>query len=167
MSVAAVAAAPVQDGHTPVAPAVAADIGLELMVMTEVSTARAKAGDVVKLRLNRPVVIDGVIRIPAGTPAFGEVVDTRKSGMAMKRGKLAIRLVRIAATGCDLPLEGDLTTEGRGGKSDDAVKVLLAPFYAPFAPGNSAKFKAGDIVTGRLTQGAVCPLEEASHRPAA
>lgn len=127
-----------------------AGVPVELMVMTEVSTARARAGDLVKLRVHRPVEQDGVTLVPEGAAAFGEVLRVRPGGMAMKKGALAIRLTRVVVNGRDMPLDGILDTKGRGGKGDGVAKVILAPFYAPFAPGNSARFKAGEIITGRL-----------------
>lgn len=123
---------------------------IELMVMTEVTTASARRGDPVKLRVHRPVLHDGAMIVPEGAAAFGEVLDLSRSGIAMKRGGLSIRLTRVVVNGRDLPLDGAFGTRGRGGKSDDLVKVVLAPFYFPFAPGNSGKFKAGEVVTGRL-----------------
>ena len=127
-----------------------ATVPVELMVTREVTAESAKPGQLVKLVLNKSVPIEGRPAIPSGTPAFGEVVAVDPSGLAMKRGSLAIRLTRMVIDGSDVPLLGELSTKGRGGKNDDAVKVMLAPIYAPFAHGNSAKFKAGEIVTGRL-----------------
>ncbi len=144
---AAAALAAQQPVNAPVA-VPAADV--ELMVMTEVNADSARRGDPVKLRLNRAfTLVDGTI-VPEGTPAIGEVLDLKKSGMSLSRGSLAIRVLRIALPGRDIPLTGELNATGRGGKSDDAIKVLFVPVYAVFAPGNSAKFKAGEIVIAHL-----------------
>lgn len=135
-----------------VAPSPAA-IPVELMVMTEVSTSRARAGDIVKLRVNRPVERDGIVIVQPGTAAFGEVVSVKGSGAAMKRGALAIRLTRLVIDGRSVPLAGEFDARGRGGKGDDVARILLAPIYAPFASGNAAKFKAGEIISGQLLPG--------------
>ena len=142
-----VAAAPpvVEDARLPAGEAI------ELMVMTEVSGDRAQAGSIVKLMLNKPVTRGGCTLIAAGAPAFGEVVSVGKSGPALKSGSLRVRLVRLVVDGQDLPIDGDVQEKGRGGTSDDAVKVVLVPLYALFSPGNSGKLKAGDTVEAVLT----------------
>jgi len=124
---------------------------LELMVLTEVSAARAKAGDVVKLMLNKPVARGGQTLIASGSLAYGEVVAVDKAGPALKTGKLQVRLRRLVVSGQNLPIDGDVQEKGHGGTSDDAVKVILVPLYALFSPGNSGKLKAGDIVQATLS----------------
>ena len=86
--------------------------------------------------------------LPEGTTAFGEVLTSEASKAALQKGKLSARLTHIDVSGQRIEISGDLSAVGKGGKSDDAVKLILVPFYAPFAPGNNAKFKAGEIVSG-------------------
>jgi len=134
------------------ASAVGGDRTVELMVMTEVNADRSRMGDPVKFIVNHSVKLgDGTI-VPVGTPGFGEIVSLKPSGMAMQRGALSIRFVRLSLNGRDIPLAGGLTSEGRGGKSDDALQVTFAPMYAPFARGHSAKFKAGELVVAHLAE---------------
>ncbi|HUH50148.1 MAG TPA: hypothetical protein VLZ56_09885, partial [Mycoplana sp.] len=69
---------------------------------------------------------------------------------ALQRGSLSISLTHIALGDQRISLLGAFDRRGKGGKNDDAVKMLLAPMYVLFSPGNSAKLKAGDIVVGRV-----------------
>jgi hypothetical protein len=138
-------APPIEEARLP------AGTAIELMVLTEVSADRARAGDVVKLMLNKPIVRDGRTLVAAGAHAYGEVVSVGKSGPALKAGALQVRLRRLVVDGQNLPIDGSVEQKGHGGKSDDAVKVVLVPLYALFAPGNSGKLKAGDLVAAFLT----------------
>lgn len=121
---------------------------LELMVLNEVSSRTAQPGMRIVLRLNKPLLIDGKLVLAEGTPVFGEVLDTKMSGSAGSRGQLSARLTHIQNGTQRIPVTGDMSALGKGGKSDDALKWVLAPIYAPFAPGNNAKLKAGQIVNG-------------------
>lgn len=51
------------------------DMPVELMAPTEVSTADATPGMIFKLRVNKPIQVDGATVVPVGTPAFGQVVS--------------------------------------------------------------------------------------------
>lgn len=132
---------------------------VELMVVTEVSTRDAKAGTPVKLRLNKPVMAGSVTVLPVGAPAFGVVEATQGSGIALTRGSLAVRITHIEVGGRAIPLTGEVEVRGSGGKHDDVAKLLLVPFYAPFAQGNSAKLKAGELLHARLGEALPVPGE--------
>lgn len=133
------------------APSIASGTEIELMVLSEVNTRISAPGSLVRLRLNKPVMVDGKIALPVGTPAFGKVESLVKSGIAGTRGTLSVRMTHLESAGGRIPLADDLLEyQARGGKHDDAAKLLLAPFYAPFSPANSAKLKAGDLVRARI-----------------
>lgn len=123
---------------------------LELMVLNEVSSRTAQPGTRVVLRLNKPLLINGKNVLAEGTPVFGEVLETKMSGAAGAKGHLSARLTHIQNGTLRIPVTGDMSALGKGGKSDDALKWVLAPIYAPFAPGNNAKLKAGQIVNGAI-----------------
>ncbi|CAN5281036.1 hypothetical protein BH11PSE5_BH11PSE5_21030 [soil metagenome] len=122
---------------------------IKLMVLREVNSSQAKAGDIVKLMVDEPFQTEGVT-IPAGSPAFGIVREAKDAGAGLKRGRLEVQLTYIAVGDRQLPLTGELLDKGEGGKGDDAAKVLLAPIYILFARGNVAKLRAGEIVYGQL-----------------
>jgi len=133
--------------------AIAPGTEVELMVLAEVNTRISRPGAIVRLRLNKPVMVNDVILLPVGTPAFGKVEAAERSGVAGVRGTISVRMTHIEAPGGHIPLVDDLLVfRARGGKNDDAAKVLLAPIYAPFAPANSAKLKAGDLILARIAE---------------
>lgn len=135
-------------------PVIPPGTAVELMVLSEVSTRNAVAGTPVKLRLNKPVVVDGVTILPVGTPAFGVVEASKDSGMALQRGTLGVRLTHLETAGQTIKLDSRVTVKSRGGSADDALKVIMVPLYALFAPANSAKLKAGELLTASIAGGA-------------
>ena len=129
---------------------VARDTVIRLMVVNEVSTRKAKAGDRFVLRVDEPVVAGGATVIPVGTKAWGEVLDAKKSGSVGKGGRLAARLLHIELGGQQIPISGESRSKGEKGSTQVAMGMLgLGPF-ALFAPGNNAKLKAGEIFSAYL-----------------
>lgn len=122
-----------------------------LMVVSEVDARRAKPGDVVRMRLHRPLSI-GDRTIEVGTPAFGEVVPAGIPSGQRQSGALAMRVTHLQDGAERIALAGDLQSKARGGKHDDAVRFLLAPVHALFAVRNAAKLKAGDVIEVALAR---------------
>lgn len=84
------------------------------------------------------VLIEGVVVIPAGTPAFGEVVDSKKHGMLGKPGVLVLsaRLIRLG--GRDIRLHSAL-----GAAGDDRTALAM---WVPFVYGKNATVPQGTDV---------------------
>ena len=139
---------------------------IELMVLREVDSDRAKPGDPVKLRVNSPVKVRGIVVVPAGTAARGEVTASKKSGLLLQRGKLGVDITSITLGGQEIALKTMLDQHARGGKSDDIVKVLLVPEWLLFARGNSAKLKAGELLSAELAGDACFAAGETGYLPA-
>ncbi|CAN5687360.1 hypothetical protein BH11PSE6_BH11PSE6_25390 [soil metagenome] len=129
----------------------AQDTPVELMAPTEVSTARATAGTVFKLRVNRAIEVDGRVIIPIGTTAFGRVVNATDSGGLGKSGRMTARLMHIQLGEAEIPLEGELSAKGTGAGSA-GVAILFTGWAGFFHRGNNAKIKAGEILTGFIAQ---------------
>ena len=133
----------------PATPAIAIprDTPVRLMVLNEVSTKDHGVGHKFKLRVNEPVVIDGIERIPVGAMAWGEVLDAEKSGNVGKSGKISARLLHIDLDGREIPIDGETQSEGRSGKGEAILGVLSLGVFGLFAKGNNAKLKAGEMMT--------------------
>ena len=74
---------------------VEADTMIRLMVLNEVSTKIAKAGDRFPLRVDEDVIVNGVTVIPVGAKAWGEVLSAEESGVVGKSGKLGAKLLYV------------------------------------------------------------------------
>ena len=126
------------------------DTLVRLMVLNEVSTRQAKAGDRFVLRVDEPVTIGGTTVIPVGTKAWGEVVDAEKSGSIGKAGRIAARLLFIEAGGAQIPISGDTKTKGEKGTTQVGFGVLGLGPLGLLAPGNNARLKAGEIFSAYI-----------------
>lgn len=129
---------------------------LELMVLREVDSNRAQPGDEVRFLLTRPLALaDGTVLADKGARATGAVVEAKKSGIALQRGAIRVKLKSLAVGNVGLPISGEIYQKGKGGKADDVLKVALVSVYALFSPGNAGKLKAGETVHA-VTQDNLC-----------
>ena len=138
----------------PALPAIVASRGtpVRLMVLNEVSTKTAQAGDLFTLLVDAPVKIGDQMVIARGTRAVGKVVDAAESGIVGKSGKLVTRLLYLDVDGVRVSLDGDPRSAGRNGNVQVVLATLALTPWGLFARGNNAKLKAGDIVVGSLAE---------------
>lgn len=127
-----------------------ANAAVQLMVLNEVSSRNSTPGQRFKLRVNRPVVVDGRTLIPEGATAWGEVATVDSSGRAGKAGSLAARLLHIDVDGAQIALRGQSSTEGRDGTDRMLMSVIGFGILGLLAKGNNAKLKAGDLIDGHV-----------------
>ncbi len=126
------------------------DTPVELIATREVSTADAKPGTPIKLQVRRPVLIGDRAVIPAGTPAWGEVVTATDAGGLGKSGKMTARLKHIQLGEVAIPIDGEISSKGRTGSVAGAV--LTGGLVGLFHRGNNAKIKAGEIVSSFVAE---------------
>jgi hypothetical protein len=141
-----------------------AGTAIELMVLREVDSDRAKPGDPVRLRVNSPVTVDGTVVVPVGAAAHGEVTAARSSGGMLRRGNISVDITSITLGNQAIPLGTMLDQAARGGKSDDFVKLAMAPMWILFARGNSARLKAGELVSAQVVERVCFEAHEGGHR---
>lgn len=147
---------PSTQAHSPVL--LKRDTPVLLMAVTEVSTATALAGTRIKLRVHQAIAIDGKVVVPVGTPAFGTVVSAEDSGGLGKSGRMTARLQHISLGDADIPLDGEMSAKGTGAGSA-GVAVLFTGVVGLFHRGNNAKIKAGEILTGFVSEDVLLDLE--------
>jgi hypothetical protein len=148
-----VAAEPVAATAEPAVPAIAPlvlrrDTPIHFMVVSEVTTKTHQAGHRFKLRVDKPVQIDGVTVIPIGATGWGEVLEAEKSGNAGKSGKLEAKLLYVDIGGVQVPITGNNSAKGASGTGETVLGVLALGPLGLFAKGNNAKIKAGELMTG-------------------
>lgn len=134
------------------------DTPVSLMAINEVSTAKIAPGTRFKLRVNQPIMIDGVTIIPVGTPATGEVLSTKLSGGLGKSGAMTARLLHINFGDAEIPLEGEKDAKGTGAGSVGIVTIFAGPLGL-FHRGNSAKIKAGELLSGFIKEDVTLDLD--------
>jgi DNA-binding XRE family transcriptional regulator len=145
-----------------VAPAIAPlvlkrDTPVHFMVVSEVTTKTHTQGHRFRLRVDKPVFVDGVLALPVGTIAWGEVLAAKKSGNAGKSGSLEARLLYVDVEGYRVPISGNNEAKGAGGGAETALGVLALGPLGLLAKGNNAKIKAGELMTGFVEQDTEIP----------
>lgn len=139
------------------------DTPLELMAVKEVSTADVLAGTRFKLRVNKPVLMEGKPVIPVGAWAYGEVTDAIDSGGLGKSGRMTARLLYVQTGDAQIRLSGDISAKGTGAGSA-GVAILFTGWAGFFHRGNNAKIKAGEILTGFIAEDAWLDMSGATIR---
>ena len=122
------------------------------MVIKEVDSRTAKAGDRFRLRVNEPVVVDGTTAIPVGTTAWGEVGYVTGTGAAGGKGRLTANLLYIDLPGGHLPISGTQGAQGKGNTAGVAIAMVSFGLLGLLMKGGNAHFKAGDILVGYVEQ---------------
>jgi len=113
--------------------AIAALTEIEIEIAEPLSSKASRQGQHFAIRLAEPLVVDGHVVVPAGTPGVGEVVHSAKAGGAGRAGELV-----LAARYLEL----------------DGQRIPLRSFrYGP----RHGKDKTGAVNTGNMVAAAVMP----------
>ena len=129
--------------------------GTHLLLRMEhsVSSRTAKAGDSAFLRTASPILVDGRIAIPVGTPVFGKINSVQRSGRLHGRARLEIGLeTLLLPTGSAIDISPTIAVAGtssamrrtsypdRDGRPLVAIGAgMLAGFAAGAVAGKTSK----------------------------
>lgn len=127
---------------------------IQLRLMEEITTKKkaAKVGQRFMLEVASPVEINGVVVVPSGTPAWGEITEVRNKGMWGKSGHLTARLLYIRVNGRQIRLTGNFDDKGVTGTAGVIGAVALVPVVGFFVTGTSAVFPMGGQVGGFIDE---------------
>lgn len=140
---------------------------IELMVLVEIDSDRAQPGEPVKLRVNRPVRVGREVVVPVGTVAQGEVVSVTSSGAMMRRGRLAVKTTSLLLGDRTVALDAPSERRSRGGGGEDLWRLAFTPAWLLFARGNSAKLKAGELLSAEVETDVCFAQDGADYVPVA
>lgn len=123
---------------------------IDLVTRDALSTKKNEKGDLLYLQVVAPVVVDGVIAIPADTVVVAQLTRAEKRGAFGRSGKLDVQLLYAELPGG--PLRVSSTLEARGKKDGGDTAATAAAFLVlPFiSTGRSAEIPAGSEVSARL-----------------
>ncbi len=122
------------------------------------SSKKAKRGDLVRFTLRDGITHQGMMIVPAGSPAIGEVIRAQENGFMGRGGRLAVRMLYL-----DLP-SGPVRVSGPlGGAGRDQTVLATAVTTATlgivfFVKGKSAVIKEGTPLDVTLDREARIPL---------
>jgi hypothetical protein len=102
------------------------------------------------LRVDEPVVVNGVTVVPIGAKAWGEVTEVKGNGAVGASGKIAARLLHIDAGGTQIPLEGEDQSKAAGSGNRVAMAVVSFGILGLLTKGNEGKLKGGHIFNGYI-----------------
>jgi hypothetical protein len=126
------------------------DTMVRLMVLNEINSRKARPGDRFVLRVDENVTANGIVVIPVGARAWGEVTDSRQNGAVGKAGQISARLLYVEVGGRQVPLTGEDRSKGSKGGDRVALAVIGFGIFGLFAEGAQGKLKAGHIFNGYL-----------------
>lgn len=124
---------------------------VRLVTAQPLSSKTQVKGDLIALRTADDVMVDGVVAIPKGTPATGQVSDARIKGAMGMGGRLTLRPLYLSVGDRTVRLTG--STDDNGGVQAGAIigTVLVAPFFT----GKSAVIPEGTQLQSFVVKTAV------------
>ena len=109
---------------------------------------KLEAGYLAHLEVLDPVLVDGVVVIPAGSPAIAEVTDVRNKGMWGKSGKINARMLYVTVGDRKIRLRGVFDDKGVTGTAGVVAAIAFVPIAGFFTTGTSAALPLGAAVKG-------------------
>ena len=113
---------------------------------------KLREGQRVQLSVAEPVTLNGVVVIPAGSPAVGEITDVRNKGMWGKSGRINGRVLFVRVGERQIRLTGAFDDKGVTGTAGVVAAVVFIPVAGFFMTGTSARIAAGSTVKGFLDE---------------
>lgn len=125
-----------------------------------------RVGDRFHMEVAEAVVVQGVVVVPVGSPAMGEITDVRNKGMWGKSGHLAARILYMTVNGRQIRLSGAFDDKGvAGGVGAVLVSGFIAWPAGFFMTGTSARVPMGAIVKGFVDEDVPLAMPAAAQAP--
>lgn len=142
---------------------------ISLTMAEEITTKKklAKVGQRFQLEVSAPIEVNGVVVIPSGAPAWGELVSVRNKGMWGKSGKLEAKLLYARVNGRQIRLSGTFDDKGVTGTAAVVGAIALIPIAGFFTTGTSAVLPMGGPVKGFIDEDVELAIAESAPAPMA
>ncbi|MEY2884892.1 MAG: hypothetical protein RL490_2616 [Pseudomonadota bacterium] len=125
---------------------------VRVMVLNEVSSRSARAGDLFVIMVDSPVRLGERVVIPAGTRGTGTVVEVIPSNIGGKAGRLTARVATLTLGNRSIAITGAFGTAGPSTRAPAALAATAASPLTPLARGNNAVLKVGEILDAELAE---------------
>jgi hypothetical protein len=130
--------------------------GTEVPLITrEELTTKKKAlrvGQRFQMEVASNIESGGVVVIPAGTPAIGEITEVRNKGMWGKSGYINARIVSLRLLDRNVRLSGTFDDKGVTGTGGVVAAIAFVPIAGFLTTGTSAMIASGSAVKGFLDE---------------
>jgi hypothetical protein len=145
---------------------VGTEIPLRLSQELTTKGKKLRVGDRFHMEVAEPIMVQGVVIIPVGSPAMGEITDARNKGMWGKSGHLAARILYVTVNGRQIRLSGAFDDKGvAGGVGAVLVSGFIAWPAGFFMTGTSARLPIGTMVKGFVDEDVPLAIPAAAQAP--
>ncbi|HTK59173.1 MAG TPA: hypothetical protein VL336_09350 [Sphingomicrobium sp.] len=129
---------------------------------------KLRVGNRFRMETSEPVMVQGVVVIPVGSPVVGEITDVRNKGMWGKSGHLGARLMYMTVNGRQIRMSGAFDDKGvAGGIGAVAVSAIVFLPAGFFMTGTSARVPVGTVVKGFVDEDVQLAIQSAAQAPMA
>ena len=147
-------------------------VGTEVPVrLLEELTTKGKnlrVGNRFRMETSEPIMVQGVVVIPVGSPVVGEIIDVRNKGMWGKSGHLGARILYVTVNGRQIRMSGAFDDKGvAGGVGAVAVSAIVFLPAGFFMTGTSARVPVGTVVKGFVDEDVQLAIQAAAPAPLA
>jgi hypothetical protein len=131
-----------------------AGIEVPLITREELTTKKKllKVGQRIQMEVAANVERGGIVVIPAGTPAVGEITEVRNKGMWGKSGYVSARVISLRLGDRNVRLSGTFDDKGITGTGGVVAAVAFVPIAGFFTTGTSAMIASGSPVKAFLDE---------------
>ena len=132
---------------------------IELDILTPASSRSSVVGQVIKLRVAAPVVVNGQTLIPAGTEGRAEVIQVSRSALGGKAGELVIGAPVVTLDGQTISLKRFRYGPSNGKGNDTASMIATAVIGLPgmFISGGNVDIPYGARANAVVTRDTMVP----------
>jgi hypothetical protein len=114
-------------------------INLTLMEPLSTEGKKLRVGYRFQLEVAEPVMVNGQIVVPVGSPALGEITEVRNKGMWGKSGHLTASVLYVTVGGRQIRLNGTFDDKGVTGTGGVVAAAVFIPVVGFFTTGTSAR----------------------------
>lgn len=145
--------------------ALPANTPVAIEITEAISSKTSKRGQRFELRLHAPLLLDGVVVVPAGVPGVGEVIHADSARGGGKAGELLLAARYLEYAGVRIPLRGfRVGASGQDhSKAAMATSFALGPF-AQFIHGGEVEIPAATIAQARIATEIALPTASGDGR---
>lgn len=145
-------------------------VGTEVVLrLSEELTTKNKAlkvGQRFRMETTEAVLVQGVVVVPVGSPAVGEITEVRNKGMWGRSGHFTAQIRYLTVNGRQIRLSGTFDDKGTaGGVGAAAVSGIVFLPAGFFMTGTSAKLPLGTPVKGFVDEDVPLILASAAPPP--
>ena len=131
-----------------------AGTSVSVRLLEELTTERkaARVGQRFRMEFAEPLMWNGKVVIPSGSPVQGEITKVRNKGMWGKSGHITARVLHATVGGRQVRLSGSFDDKGVTGTAGVVGAIILVPIAGFLVTGTSARIPSGSVAGAYLDE---------------